>query len=74
MQVKYITYGQLLALCQNHKYLLLRRASGRASVLNCGLAKVAQRKLNREANEETGFVSFRAIGLNEYISLKAPFV
>lgn len=74
MQVKYITYGQLLALCQDHKYLLLRRASGRASVLNCGLVKVAQRKVNREANEETGFVSFREIDLHEYISLKAPFV
>lgn len=74
MQVKYITYGQLIALCQTNKYLLLRRASGRASVLNCGLAKVAHRKVNRKANEETGFVSFQAIGMHEYISLKRPLV
>lgn len=51
MQVKYITYGQLLALCQNHKYLLLRRASGRASVLNCGLAKVAQLRVGSGRSE-----------------------
>jgi hypothetical protein len=73
-QVKNITIGRLFDLCEQHKYLLLRTRMGEQVGLNCGVSKIAKRRLMSQLEKETNFISFQACGLNEYINNKVPFV
>lgn len=73
VEIKNITIGRLMDLCQQHRYLLLRTRLGEQVGLNCGMWKIAKRK-NRNLNLETNFISFQVCGLHEYINNKVPFV
>lgn len=71
---KNITIGQLLELCKQHHYMIVRDQNGREYGLNGRLYPIAQRRNTHDLKTETSIVSFRACGMHEYISYKIPYV
>lgn len=71
-----ITVKQLIKICNENKFIVVRYKNGDAGAINCKVATIPSRLKRAEANIdlETRFVSYYPCDLHEYISLKQPFV
>jgi len=73
--MKYMTVAQLGKACENHKYLLLRFASGYLMGINCRIKPICIRRNGKHPdNMETDYIGFIPCDLNEYITHKHPFM
>lgn len=71
--MKTFTKEQLTRLMNANKYIQLRTASNKTVALNCKVINMG-RNATRLPNEESGFISYRIISFQEYISKKLPFI
>jgi len=74
MKIKPLTVKDLMKICSENKYVLLRERDGHLSAINCKISPLAFRKFNPKKNIETCFVSYLPCSFHEYISNKIPFI
>lgn len=58
---------------EQHKYMVLRHWSGAKVAVNTGVINIKGNK-SKQAEQITAFCSYYPCGINEYISLKGPFI
>ncbi len=68
-----MTVKEVREAAKNSKYLLLRFASGHKMGVNSKSVFLGNNK-NKRDGLKTDFVSFKPIDINEYISVKHPFM
>jgi hypothetical protein len=74
MKIKSLTVKDLIKICSQNKYVLLRERGGSLVGVNCKVSPIGFKKFKGNINIETNFVSYLPCSLNEYISNKIPFI
>lgn len=69
-----MTVKQLRIVCETNKYILLRFKSGHVMGVNCGVSKIAWKRGTYHDHDNTVYVSYRSVGLMEYITHKHKFI
>jgi len=71
--MKNLTIGQLLKICQNNKFVLLRdSANHQLHGVNCKIALLAAKQPLGFFDQETRFYAWQPCTIHEYISHRMP--